>query len=193
MMTENMKVLLEQNSRCTDELFTLMKFWGGRPEQVRLTIDWVRERFYNTFQGSIRHLDQIFEDYKTSCIIGPLSKYMLADDSKVQFMSERIIRFVADEICLALQYSVPILCTETSSWKIVEVLNRIGANVKTNTSIYTNEKHNLFKGKFDSEVLAVAAGAAFVYLWGGPKYGLTSLGTEGITDGIAKYRYPSLP
>jgi hypothetical protein len=187
--TDRMWKLIWPDSRSVvdNELFALLRLWGGRAEHMGLSIAWVRENVQTRPRNPPLPLDSIFDNFKTQHLIGPLRKYLLDGDSKVQLMGEEIVHFVADEICLALQYSVPILCTETSSHKIVEVLKKIGANVKTNPIQCPEDKKNLLKDNSSGQVLAVAAGVALVYMWGGPNGGLESLGTEGITAAVTRY------
>jgi hypothetical protein len=67
--------------------------------------------------------------------------------------------------------------TATSSWKVVEVLRRIGAKVKEGIIEYGETKKSMFSDeKKWKKIASIAAKGALVWVFGGPDAGLTSLG-----------------
>ena len=90
--------------------------------------------------------------------------------------------FMSDEISLALSYASPIFCTETSSFKIVQFLRRIGANIKDKIVEHGETKVAFFsQAEAWKKVLSGGLGAAFIWAFGGPTAGLLALGASGIT------------
>jgi hypothetical protein len=90
--------------------------------------------------------------------------------------------FMSDEISLALSYTMPIFCTETSSFKIVQFLTRIGANIKDKIIAHGETKAAFFgQAEAWKKVLSGGLGAAFIWAFGGPTAGLLALGASGIT------------
>ena len=76
----------------------------------------------------------------------------------------------------------PIFCTETSSFKIVQYLRRIGANIKDKIVEHGETKVAFFsQAEASRKVLSGGLGAAFIWAFGGPTAGLLALGASGIT------------
>jgi hypothetical protein len=86
---------------------------------------------------------------------------------------EEILDFLTEEICLALVTTTPIFCTETSSWRIVDFLRRMGAKIKEKIIEYGETKAAFFHQKdARKKVLSVAVGGALVWAIGGPAAGI---------------------
>jgi hypothetical protein len=162
------------------DLQKLLKFWGARAEEIPLCIDWLSE---NRNKMPMERVDLNIEmrEFRDQHINSPIRRYV--DDPNLQFMNDELVQCVSELICLALQTqpnSVPIFCTETSSWKLVEIMKKSGAKIKGEIIEFTERKKLFFRENW-KKVLSKAVGAAFVWVWGGPAAGLGNLGVNGIT------------
>ena len=80
-------------------------------------------------------------------IVSPLRKHVINNSQNFQIAADELVQCVSEEIRLALQYNpvpIPIMCTETSSWKIVEIMRRSGAMIKEGIIEYSERKKDFF-------------------------------------------------
>lgn len=97
-----------------------------------------------------------------------------------KIVHEDFVDFLAEEMCLALN-GYPIICTATSSWKIVKFFEGIGAKVKRTARARIYEKMRMLKTKkFKLAALAIGLNVAFVYVLEGPLDAINILGTGAI-------------
>jgi hypothetical protein len=172
-LTQTMRELIFTTPGKDDYLPVLLKEWGAIPEQIPATIMWVHkhERAFNKLR--LLTLKPEMEGFKSTHIILAIRRY--------KDFPEPVLQFVSDEICSALQSEVPIFCTETTSWTIVNILKGIGAKVKSEVIEHARDKSLIFKKKKTwKKVLAITAGSAFAWVLGGPIGGLGALGASTI-------------
>jgi hypothetical protein len=113
LLTRKMADMLFSQKEPPANLQNLLRFWGEKPEAVPLSIAWLRKEKTN-----IKDFDRL-KEFREQKLLVPLRRYLIDNDSNLQLISDDIIQFIADEICLALMDKIPtpILCAETSSWK----------------------------------------------------------------------------
>jgi hypothetical protein len=172
-MTQTMLKLIFTKPENEDYLPVLLKEWGAIPEQIPATVTWVRDKGPSPAKFRTLTLEPDIENFKSIHVLPAIRRY--------KDYPEPILQFVSDEICAALQSKMPIFCTETSSWTIVNILRGIGAKVKSEVIEHARDKSLLFKKKKTwKKVLAITAGSAFAWVLCGPIGGLGALGTSAI-------------
>jgi hypothetical protein len=167
------------------ELQKLLTFWGGKAEEVLLSIEWIGENLLET-RIEMTNLNFMMKNFMNQHIVSPLRKHVINNSQNFQIAADEHVQCVSEEICLALQYNpvpIPIMCTETSSWKIVEIMRRSGAMIKEGIIEYSERKKEFFRENW-KQVLSKVAGVAFIWMFGGPNAGLEKLGMSGITLAI---------
>lgn len=158
------------------DLAELLVFWGATRQESRLVAEWVQnKKIISRLMG--REFSGDFEEFRQEHLVGSLRRKVTP--------RKNLVAFISDEICLALSSELPIFCTETSSWKIVEILRRSGSKVKKVIKEYGQEKYAVFrKRKTWKKVISRAGGAAFAWALGGPVAGLGALGAASISVAV---------
>ena len=169
------------------DLQYLLKFWGGKPEEIPPSISWLREN-KQTINFKPTPLDKKLEEFRKQYVVVALRRHIIDNDPNLQFITDDVIQFISAEICLALgAYSnpipTPIFCTQTSSWKIVEIFKKIGANMKNEIIEYAEHKKTFFRENWEI-VLCKAARGAFVWVFEGVEHLGFELGFEGMQIAI---------
>jgi hypothetical protein len=178
-ITEKMSdVIISFSER--DYLPTLLSEWMSEKMPYELSISWFKN----------------IENKKSKFLVIPTSKlppevikfasrHLIEALKKHTDLSGPVLEFVSDEISLALHKKIPILATQTSSWKIVQILENIGAKVQKEI-VQDGETKEVFLNKDTKKknwrtAVAKSTGAAFIWCIGGPSSSMSNQGVKGIS------------
>jgi len=151
-------------SKESEDRLSLLTAWGAKSADVITIEEWLREKARSVIGNHILEFDPPAQES-----MGRF-RFQIKDALREYLgFNEKLLEFVCDEICLAIYYKIPILCAESSSWKIVELLRKSGAQVKEELRGYGEKKAAYFKKREAwKEAAAAALGIAFVWLIGSP-------------------------
>jgi len=139
----------------------MLEWWGAGPSNSKVVANWmrnmVRERQLSR-NIEVLDLNPFYSSVKQS-LLSQLENHVSSDTS--------ICDFIADEVCLSLQYRQPIWCVETSSWKFVNALKKIGVKIMRKIIQHAQMKKEYFQ-EYWKEALGSAGRSAFLYLFHEP-------------------------
>jgi hypothetical protein len=182
-MTEKMSNVMFSSK--PDYLPSLLTAWVSEKMQYEIPRSWLQKRKSNFMV--IR--DSEFVEENTEFGLHHITEALRRHTD----FYDPLLGFVSDEISLALWKKIPILATQTSSWKIVQILEKIGAKVNKeiiedgetkqlylNKELYLNKNQNSQKASW-RKALAKTTGVGFIWLIGGPSAEMTTQGVNGIS------------
>ena len=142
-ITTNMEKILRNES----DLIDLLTFWGIDKKYIHPVNSWFRKLGTMNYNTKIISLDYLINEmnyYPDSENLINFKNYLLTSlHSNFSSLKESTIQFIQEEICLSIYTQHPILCTETASWKVVDILKKIGAHIKKEVILHGEQKSKL--------------------------------------------------